>query len=123
MQKKVMALCLRVQFFFWPTLYKSLQKEAESNNKQVHNRPDGKSDKTSTSGSGDMGFKSRANQIEHIANDSPPAHHYNLEVWALAQSRRKRHRSLVTPKMVLSEYNEDLILNFWYNQSFYGRGK
>jgi len=32
-----------------------------------------------------------------------------LIVWALAQSRRDGHRSLVTPKRVLSEYNEDLI--------------
>jgi len=30
-------------------------------------------------------------------------------VWALAQSRRDGHRSLVTLEMVLSEHNEDLI--------------
>jgi len=30
-------------------------------------------------------------------------------VWALAQSRRIGHRSLMTPKRVLSKYNEDLI--------------
>jgi len=32
-----------------------------------------------------------------------------LIVWALAQSRGDRHRSLMTPERVLSEYNEDLI--------------
>jgi len=32
-----------------------------------------------------------------------------LIVWALAQSRGDRHRPLVTPETVLSEYNEDLI--------------
>jgi len=32
-----------------------------------------------------------------------------LIVWALAQSRGDGHRSLVTPKRVLNEYNEDLI--------------
>jgi len=34
-------------------------------------------------------------------------HRYNLEVWALAQSHGDGHRSLVTPEMLLSEYNED----------------
>jgi len=33
-------------------------------------------------------------------------------VWALAQSRGDGHRSLVTPEMVLSEYNKDLIFIF-----------
>jgi len=33
----------------------------------------------------------------------------HLDVWALAQSRGDGHRSLVTPKRVLSENNEDLI--------------
>jgi len=32
-------------------------------------------------------------------------HCCNLKVWTLAQSRRNRHRSLVTPERVLSEYN------------------
>jgi len=32
-----------------------------------------------------------------------------LIVWALAQSHRDGHRSLVTPEWVLSKYNEDLI--------------
>jgi len=36
----------------------------------------------------------------------------SLIVWALAQSRRDGHRSLVTPDRVLSEYNEDLIFLF-----------
>jgi len=36
-------------------------------------------------------------------------HRCNFDVWALAQSRGDGHRSLVTPKRVLSEYNEDLI--------------
>jgi len=35
-----------------------------------------------------------------------------FEVWALAQNRRERHRSLVTLEKVLSEYNEDLIFSF-----------
>jgi len=33
-------------------------------------------------------------------------HRCNLDVWALAQSRGDGHRSLVTPKRVLSEYND-----------------
>jgi len=32
-----------------------------------------------------------------------------FDVWALAQSRRDGHCSLVTPERILSEYNEDLI--------------
>jgi len=36
-------------------------------------------------------------------------HSCNLDVWALEQSCGDRHRSLVSPKRVLSEYNEDLI--------------
>jgi len=36
-------------------------------------------------------------------------HHCNLDVWTLAQSCGDGHRSLVTHKRVLSEYNEDLI--------------
>jgi len=36
-------------------------------------------------------------------------HRCNLDVWALAQSRRDGHGSLVTPKRVLNEYNKDLI--------------
>jgi len=32
-----------------------------------------------------------------------------LIVWALAQSRRIGHRSLVTPERVLSEYNKHVI--------------
>jgi len=31
-----------------------------------------------------------------------------LTVWALAQSRKDGHRSLVTPERELSKYNEDL---------------
>jgi len=37
------------------------------------------------------------------------SHVATLIVWALAQSRGDRHRSLVTSERVLSEYNEDLI--------------
>jgi len=37
-------------------------------------------------------------------------------VWALAQSHGDGHRSLVTPKRILSEYNEDLIFFLvWIN--------
>jgi len=39
-----------------------------------------------------------------------------LIVWALAQRRGDRHRSLVTPERVLSEYNKDLI--FFENGAF-----
>jgi len=59
-----------------------------------------------------MGFKSRSDQISHTLLT---AHHRcNLGVWALAQSRGVRHRLLVNPERVLSEYNEDLI--FIYDQ-------
>jgi len=56
-----------------------------------------------------MGFKSRADQISHTL----PAtrHRCNLEVWALAQSRGDGHR------LVLSEYNEDLILTMLHTKS------
>jgi len=39
-------------------------------------------------------------------------HHCNLDVWASAQSSEDGHRSLVTSKRALSEYNEGLILMF-----------
>jgi len=65
------------------------------------------SGKTSASGVGGMGFKFRANQISHTL--STTRHRCNLDVWALAQRRGDRHRSLVTPERVLSGYNEDLI--------------
>jgi len=41
-----------------------------------------------------------------------------LTVWALAQSRGDGHRSLVTPKRVLCEYNKHLI--FSDNAESYG---
>jgi len=44
---------------------------------------------------------------------STTRHCCNLDVWALAQSRGDGHCSLVTPKRVLSEYNEDLIFFFF----------
>jgi len=61
------------------------------------------------SGAGGMGFKSRADQFFNTL--STIRHRCSLDVWALAQSRRDGHRSLVTPKRVLSEYNEDLIFD------------
>jgi len=36
-------------------------------------------------------------------------HRCNIDVWVLVQSRGDGHRSLVAPKRVLSEYNEDLM--------------
>jgi len=45
-------------------------------------------------------------------------HRCNLEVWALAQSRGDEHFSLVTPERVLSEYNENLIFNFFEFSGF-----
>jgi len=36
-------------------------------------------------------------------------HRCIIDRWALAQIRGVGHRSLVTPKKVLGEYNEDLI--------------
>jgi len=63
--------------------------------------------KTSVSGAESMGFKSRTDQI---SNTLPTTRHRcNLEVWALAQSRRDWYRSLVIPETLLSEYNKDLI--------------
>jgi len=54
------------------------------------------SGKMSASSAGGMGFKYRADQTSYTL---PTAHNRcNLEVWALAQSRRDGHRSLVTPK-------------------------
>jgi len=44
---------------------------------------------------------SRSN-LPYVANDSPPC---NLDVWVMAKSRGVGHRSLVTPKRILSEYN------------------
>jgi len=70
-------------------------------------RPDGTSGKTFVSGAGGMGFKYQADQISHTLPTI--RHRYNLDVWTLAQSRGDEHRLLVTPKRVLSEYNEDLI--------------
>jgi len=71
-------------------------------------RPDGTSGKKFASGVGGMGLKSRADQISHTLPMT--RHHCNLDVWALVQSCEDGHRSLVTPKRVLSEYNKDLIL-------------
>jgi len=45
-------------------------------------------------------------------------HRCNLEVWALVQKCGKGHHSFMTPKRVLSEYNEDLILLFSKLQIF-----
>jgi len=70
-------------------------------------QPDSTSHKTFASGAGDMGFKSRADHISHMLPTT--CHHCNLDVWALAQSRKDGHCSLVTPERVLSEYNKDLI--------------
>jgi len=41
-------------------------------------------------------------------------HCCNLDVWALAQSCRDGHHSLVTPKKVLSEYIEYLIFLYGF---------
>jgi len=59
------------------------------------------------SGAGDMGFKSRADQISHTLPTT--RHCCNLDMWALSQSHADGHRSLVTPERVLGECNEDLI--------------
>jgi len=69
---------------------------------------------TFDSGVGGMGFKSRANQIFHTLLAAVAT----LIVWALAQSRGDRHRSLVTPERVLSENNEDLIFYWIFKQKF-----
>jgi len=60
-------------------------------------RPDGTSAK-SASGAGGMEFKSQADQISHTMLTT--RHRFNLDVWALTQSRGDRHRSLVTPERV-----------------------
>jgi len=70
--------------------------------KHYANRSDRTSGKTFGSSAGGMGFISRADQISHMLPMT--RHRCNLVVWALAQSRRDGHRSLVTPKRVLSEY-------------------
>jgi len=49
---------------------------------------------------GDMGLKSRADQIFHTLPTT--RHRCNFDVWALAQSRGVGNRSLVTPERVLS---------------------
>jgi len=67
--------------------------------------PDGTSSKTSASGAGGMGFKSRADQISHTLLTT--RHRCNLDVRVLTQSRGVGHRSLVTSERVLSKYNED----------------
>jgi len=61
--------------------------------------------KTSASGAGGMGFKSRVDQISHTL----PTTRYrcNLDVWVLAHSHGVGHFSIVTPERILSEYNED----------------
>jgi len=61
---------------------------------------------TSAYGTGGLEFKFWAHQISHTL----PTTRYrcNLDVWALAQSHRDRHCSLVTPERVLNENNEDL---------------
>jgi len=76
-------------------------------------RTGGASSKMSASGARGKEFKSRANQIYHTLPTT--RHRCNLEVWTLAQSRRDKHRSLVTPKRLLSKYNEDLfyLFIFW----------
>jgi len=70
-------------------------------------RSDGTSDKTSDSGAGGMGFKSRADQISHMLPTT--RHRCNLDVRTLVKNREVGHCSLVTPERVLSEYKEDLI--------------
>jgi len=54
-----------------------------------------------------MGFKFRVDQISHTLPTT--RHRCNFDVWALAQGCGVGHRSLVTLKRVLSEYNEDFI--------------
>jgi len=44
-------------------------------------------------------------------------HRCNIDVWTLAQSRGDGHRSLVTPKRVLNEHNEDLMFLVYKNPS------
>jgi len=60
-----------------------------------------------SSGAGNIGFKSRTDQISHMLPTTRPR--CNRDVWPLAQSREDGNRSLVTPERVLNEYNEDLI--------------
>jgi len=57
-----------------------------------------------------MGFKYRADKISYTLPTT--RHRCIFEVWALAQSHGDGHRSLVTPKRILSKYNEGFIL-FW----------
>jgi len=72
------------------------------------NRSVGTSDRSSASSEGGMGFKYRDGQISHTL---PTTRHLcNLEVWDLVQSSEDGHRSLVTPEMILSRYNKDLIV-------------
>jgi len=59
-------------------------------------------------------FKSRADQISYKLPTT--RHRCNLEVWALAQSFRDEHRSLVTPERELSKYNENLIFYLNYSE-------
>jgi len=72
---------------------------------------DGISAKMCASGTGDIGFKSWADQISHTL-PMTRRHHCNHEVWALAQNRWNWNRSLDrdTRKGILCEYNKDFIL-------------
>jgi len=55
-------------------------------------------------------YSSISESCHQISHTLPTTRHCcNLDVWALAQSRGNAHCSLVTPEMVLSEYNKDLI--------------
>jgi len=56
-----------------------------------------------------MGFKSRADQISHTLPTT--RHCCNLDCVGLGASRGDGHRSLVTPKRVLSVYKKDLIFD------------
>jgi len=64
-------------------------------------------------------LKSQADQISHML----PAtrHRYNLDVWALVQSRGDGHRTLVTPERALSDYNEDFIFFRGANERLEGQ--
>jgi len=60
-------------------------------------------------------WSSNSDLIFHTLPTPTTRHRCNLDVWALAQSRGDRYRSLVTLKKLLSEdlilyYSEDLIL-------------
>jgi len=87
------------------------------NSRPPRTRHDVTSGKTSVTGAGGMGFKSRADQVSHMLPTT--CYYYNLDVWALAQSRGDGHRSLETPERVLSEYNEEWICCTYYHNRWF----